>query len=105
MVAGKSYTIAARNGLAADPAARQPASATNPRDADDIVRNGTGRSLRYTARAGDTVSSLAAALLGSDTVANRASIIKNNPTLKQDPDHLEAGKTYWITAPTADSAR
>jgi hypothetical protein len=105
MVAGKSYTIAARNGLAADPAARQPASATNPRDADDIVRNGAGRSLRYTARAGDTVSSLAAALLGSDTPANRDSIIKNNPTLKQDPDHLVAGKTYWITAPTTDSAR
>ena len=61
---------------------------------------GVGRVLRYTAQAGDTVSKLATVLLGSDTKANRQAIIDNNRSLKQDPDHLVAGQTYWISAPT-----
>src|SRR5437764_889250 len=69
-------------------------------DADDLVKLSMGRALRYTAKPGDTVSKLAVALLGSDSRANRDLIIKSNASLKQDPDHLEAGRTYWIAAPT-----
>lgn len=58
--------------------------------------------LRYTAKPGDTVSKLAVALLGSDTPANLELILRSNFNLKQDPDHLVAGQTYWINAPTAD---
>ena len=53
----------------------------------------------------DTVSKLAVVLLGSDTPENRDLIIKSNPSLRQNPDHLVAGQTYWIDAPTADAGR
>jgi hypothetical protein len=98
--AGKSYTITAPNGLAADPAAPQPKAPTTQPDADELARLSVGRTLRYTALPGDTVSRLAVALLGSDTPANRDLIVRSNPSLKQDPDHLVAGQTYWIAAPT-----
>src|SRR5687768_16003367 len=62
LVAGRNYTIVARDGLAADPDAPQPQASSAEHDADEAVRLRTGRSLRYTARAGDTVSTLAAAL-------------------------------------------
>ncbi|MBA3269239.1 MAG: LysM peptidoglycan-binding domain-containing protein [Acidobacteria bacterium] len=102
LVAGKNYTIVAPNGLAADPNAPQAKAPTTQPEADEVARLSVGRALRYTAKAGDTVSSLATALLGSDTPANRELIIKSNPSLKQDPDQLTAGQTYWIAAPTAD---
>ena len=102
LIAGKSYTIVARNGLAANPNAPQAqAPATQP-EADDAARLGVGRMLRYTAQPGDTVSKLAVVLLGSDTASNRELIINSNANLKQNPDHLVAGQTYWIAAPTAD---
>jgi hypothetical protein len=100
LVAGKSYTITAPNGLAADPSAPQPKAPTSQPDADELARLSVGRTLRYTALPGDTVSKLAIALLGSDTPANRDLIVRSNPSLKQDPDHLVAGQTYWIGAPT-----
>jgi hypothetical protein len=105
LVAGQSYTIVARNGLAADPGTTAGKPPTTQPDADEAVLAGTGRTLRYTAKSGDTVSKLAALLLGSDTAANREVIIKSNPSLKKDPDHLVAGQTYWITAPIADSMK
>lgn len=105
LVAGQSYTIVARNGLAADPGTPAAKAPTTQPDADEAVLAGTGRTLRYTAKSGDTVSKLAAILLGSDTAANRGVIIKSNPSLKMDPDHLVAGQTYWITAPIADSMK
>lgn len=102
MVAGRSYTIWAPNGLAADPdALRAKLPAIQP-DADDLTRISVGRVLRYTARPGDTVSKLAIALLGSDTPENHERIIRSNLSLKLDPDHLIAGRTYWIVAPRAD---
>ena len=73
---------------------------TTQPDADEAARLSVGRSLRYTAAAGDTVSKLALKLLGSDTAANRDLIIQSNPSLKADPDQLTAGRTYWIPAPT-----
>ena len=102
LVAGKSYTIAAPNGLAANPAASQARAATTQPDADDVLV-AAGRHLRYTAKPGDTVSKMAMALLGSDTAANRDVIVNSNPSLKQDPDHLVAGQAYWVAAPTGDA--
>jgi nucleoid-associated protein YgaU len=103
LVAGRSYTIVARNGLAAAAPTTRPANApTTQPDADDLARIGAGRVLRYTAQPGDTVSKLAVALLGNDTPENRELILRSNFSLKQDPDHLVAGQTYWINAPTAD---
>jgi hypothetical protein len=103
VVVGKTYKIPGKDGLssAAAPAlARTSSPATQP-DADGVVVSGAGRELRYTARAGDTVSKLAEILLGSDTQANRDAIINNNASLKNDPDHVVAGQTYWIPAPSA----
>jgi len=103
LVAGKTYNIATTTGLAAAPVAGSPdiAPTTQPQgeDADDAARMSVGRVLRYVAQPGDTVSKLATVLLGSDTEANRAVIINNNRSLKRDPNHLVAGKTYWIAAP------
>ncbi|MBC8107316.1 MAG: LysM peptidoglycan-binding domain-containing protein [Anaerolineae bacterium] len=102
LVAGQTYTIAAPSGMTKDiDAPRQKASTSQP-DADEAALRSIGRTLRYTAKPGDTVTKLAIALLGSDTPANRDLIIKSNPSLKQDPDHLVAGQTYWIAAPTAE---
>ena len=81
-------------------AARPAATGAEP-DADDVVAAGTARDLRYTARAGDTVSTLAVVLLGGDTPANRAAIVGHNESLVRDADHVVAGRTYWVTAPTA----
>ena len=99
---GRSYTIVARNGLAADPDAPQPKPPTTQPEADEAARLSVGRMLGYTARPGDTVSKLATVLLGSDTPANRELILRSNFSLKQDPDRLVAGVTYWIAAPVAE---
>jgi phage tail protein X len=103
LVAGQSYTIPAPNGLTADPNEPQAKLPTTRPDADDVLRQGASRTLRYTAQSGDSVSKLAIVLMGTDTQANRDLIIKNNPSLKKNPDHLTAGETYWIEAPTADA--
>jgi len=103
VIAGKTYKIPTSGGLSAAPApaaVSSPVPTTQP-DADGVVQIGTGRELRYTARAGDTVSKLAQVLLGSDTQANRDAIINNNASLKSDPDRVVAGQTYWIPAPVA----
>ncbi|MDQ3440130.1 MAG: LysM domain-containing protein [Planctomycetota bacterium] len=105
VVAGKSYRIEVPNGLSADPTATRATVPTTQPDADEAARLSVGRSLRYTATSGDTVSKLAFKLLGSDTAANRDLIIQSNPSLKANPDQLTAGQTYWIPAPTAEPAR
>ena len=102
VVAGQAYKIPAPNGLSASPtasaAAISPRPTTQP-DADQLVVAGQPRTLRYTARAGDTVTTLAIALLGSDTLEKRNAIINNNPSLKSDPDLVVVGQAYWIPAP------
>jgi len=103
LVAGQSYTIVARNGLAAGPEAPPVKAPTSQPDADEAARLSVGRMLGYTARTGDTVSKLATVLLGSDTRANRDLIVGSNFSLKQDPDRLVAGVTYWIPAPVRDA--
>ncbi len=99
LVAGKSYTITAPNGLAANSDPTPASKSTTQPDADDAAKLGVGRTVRYTAQPGDTVSSIAVALLGSDTPANREMITRSNPSLKEDVDHLVAGQTYWIATP------
>jgi LysM repeat protein len=104
VVAGRTYRIPAPDGLSA---ATQPIASATARpatrpDADEIIQAGAPRTLRYTAKNGDTVTSLAVALLGSDTKANRDSIINTNPSLKTNPDRVVVGQTYWIPAPVAE---
>ena len=105
ILVGKTYRIPVQAGqpLAAAPSAAGE-SATVPTtqpDADQLVLAGSTRELRYTAKAGDNVSTLAQVLLGSDTKEHRDAIVNSNPSLKQDPDRVIAGQTYWIPAPTA----
>ncbi len=90
------------NGLAGKPDAVAANAPTTRPDSDDVLRAGMGRTLRYTARPGDTVSKLAIALMGSDSPANRELIVKNNPSLVADADKVIAGTTYWIAAPKGD---
>jgi hypothetical protein len=103
VVAGKSYRIPAPDGLSAAAVAPDETSsrATTQPDADQVVVAGSPRTLRYTAKAGDTVTTLATQLLGSDTEQARNAIINNNPSLKKNPDRVIAGQAYWIPAPTA----
>jgi hypothetical protein len=103
LVAGKTYNIPTTSGLSAAPGAPGLIPTTQP-GADEAARLSVGRVLSYTAQTGDSVSKLAIVLLGSDTKANRDAIIANNHSLKEDPDHLVAGQTYWISAPTASTA-
>ena len=104
LIANKTYHIPVSAGqpLAAAPDADVATArpATQP-DADAVVQEGSGRELRYVAQPGDTVATLATALLGSDTKENAAAIINSNASLRQNPDRVIAGKTYWIPAPTA----
>jgi hypothetical protein len=101
---GRAYRIPAPDGLSvstvAAPASPRP---TSQPDADQLVVAGSPRELRYTAVAGDTVSKMAIQLLGNDTQETRDLIIKNNPSLKKDPDRVIAGQTYWIPAPSASA--
>ncbi|HWE04678.1 MAG TPA: LysM peptidoglycan-binding domain-containing protein [Tepidisphaeraceae bacterium] len=102
VVVGKAYLIPAPDGLSAAPAPApaSPRPTTQP-DSDQVLLAGAPRSLRYTARPGDSVTTLAIQLLGGDTQETRDAIINNNPSLKRDPDRVVAGRTYWIPAPTA----
>lgn len=99
LVAGKTYTITTTSGLVASAQPRPELTPTTQPDADDAARMSVGRVLSYVALPGDTLSKLATVLLGSDTEANRQAIMNNNRSLQLDPDHLVAGKTYWIAAP------
>ncbi len=102
IVIGRTYTIPVPDGLSTTAAsiAPVPRPATQP-DADQVVAAGSTRTLRYTARTGDSVTTLAIKLLGSDTQEARDLIISNNPELKRDPDRVVAGQSYWIPAPVA----
>jgi LysM repeat protein len=105
LLAGKSYRIVTpEGGLAAASVPMTPVtvSSTTQPDADTLDLENQPRVLRYTAKSGDTLSSLAQALLGSDTPANRAAIANTNASLRANPDRVVEGKTYWIPAPVAE---
>jgi len=105
VVAGKAYKIPVTDGLtaAAAPAVVETRPAVQP-DADTLITAAAPKTLRYTAKAGDTVTSMAIDLLGSNTLENRNAIINTNPSLKRDPDRVVAGETYSIPAPMAPLA-
>ncbi len=107
LLADRTYTIPVPHGLSVtqNPSAGNvaPRPTTQP-DSDQIIATSSPRLLRYTALAGDSVSTLAIKLLGSDTQAARDTIINSNPSLKQNPDRLIAGQVYSIPAPTAATA-
>jgi len=50
----------------------------------------------YKAQSGDSVSRMAARLLGANTKANRQAIINANPSLQDDPDYVVVGQSYVI---------
>lgn len=103
VVAGKKYTIpVSEDGLSAASVTvkTDDQSDTQP-DADGMTATAAVKLLSYTAKSGDTVSSMAVALLGSDSAAARDSIISSNPSLKRDPDKVLVGQTYSIPAPVA----
>jgi nucleoid-associated protein YgaU len=56
----------------------------------------------YVAQPGDTLSRMAAKLLGANTKKNRQAIIAANPTLQDDPNKIIAGESYTI--PVAGAA-
>jgi hypothetical protein len=105
VLVGKTYRIPVQTGqplaAAASTAGETATVPTTQPDADQLVLAGSNRELRYTAKPGDNVSTLAQVLLGSDTKENRDAIVNSNPSLKQDPDRVITGQTYWIPAPTA----
>jgi nucleoid-associated protein YgaU len=53
---------------------------------------------QYKAQPGDTLNKMAARLMGANTKANRDAIIAANPSLKDDPNKIIAGRTYLIPA-------
>jgi nucleoid-associated protein YgaU len=52
----------------------------------------------YKAEAGDSLSRIAARLLGANTKTNRQAIIKLNASLQQDPDKVVVGQKYLVPA-------
>ena len=55
----------------------------------------------YKAEPGDNLSRIAAKTMGANTKANRDAIVKANPSLRDDPNKIIAGKTYVIPAAAA----
>ncbi|MGA2230467.1 MAG: LysM peptidoglycan-binding domain-containing protein [Tepidisphaeraceae bacterium] len=87
-------------------AARQQGQEIVPADPSGtgIAQNVAARS--YQAQEGDTVSRMAAKLMGANTHANRQAIIAANPSLQADPNKVIVGQSYLIpggsgAAPTA----
>jgi hypothetical protein len=82
----------------------QPIAAAAPVDAVKVAKPDSDRVLKYTAQPGDSVSALAAGLLGADSKTNRDAIIGENKSLQNDPDRVISGKTYKIPTSTGLSA-
>ena len=58
----------------------------------------------YKAQSGDSVTRMAARLMGGDTKANRDALIAANPSLQQNANLVIAGRTYVIPAAAATNA-
>lgn len=50
----------------------------------------------YTAQKGDSLAKMARSLLGADTPANRQAIVELNPSLRENPNLIIAGKSYTV---------
>lgn len=75
----------------AKPQQQQPSSPKS----EPIVSLPAG-SRQYKAEAGDSVSRIAARLMGADTKSNRDALIAANPTLQANPNLVVAGRSYVI---------
>jgi hypothetical protein len=82
----------------------QPIAAAATVDTAKAVKPDSDRVLKYTAKPGDSVSALAAGLLGADSKTNRDAIIGENKSLQNDPDRVISGKTYKIPTSNGLSA-
>ncbi len=71
-----------------------------PRDNDPDITLPPGTAL-YEAKAGDTVSKLAAKFLGANTNANRDKIINLNAGLRANPNRIVVGEVYIVPDPNA----
>jgi nucleoid-associated protein YgaU len=79
---------------------------------DDSAPSVSGPTHTYVAQSGDSVSRMAARLLGANTKANRDAIVDANASLQDDPDVVIVGRAYNIPvkgqkvaeAPTAPAA-
>jgi hypothetical protein len=91
-------------GLPADVAPGSLTPAASAVSAAPSTQPSSNRVLKYTAQPGDSVSALAAGLLGEDSKTNRDAIIGENKSLQQDPDKVVSGKTYKIPTTTGLSA-
>jgi nucleoid-associated protein YgaU len=75
--------------------AEPPAAVVRPQ-IDQNPAMGDGSMVRYTAQPGDSLSKMAAELLGADTKSNRDAILNKNPSLRDNPDRIVAGQVYLI---------
>ncbi|HEY7117721.1 MAG TPA: LysM peptidoglycan-binding domain-containing protein [Tepidisphaeraceae bacterium] len=64
-----------------------------------------GSARQYVAEPGDSLSRIAARLMGANTKANRDAIVRANPQLEADPNKIIVGQTYNIPAPGGQGAQ
>jgi nucleoid-associated protein YgaU len=87
--------------------ASDPLVATAHQHGEEIVavdsNNGSAAQRTYRAVAGDTVSRMAARLLGANTHQNRQLIIQANASLQENPDKVIVGQAYMIPGITTAS--
>jgi nucleoid-associated protein YgaU len=56
----------------------------------------TGNAVEYKAESGDTLSHIAAKIMGSSSRENVMAIVAANPSLKDNPDRIIVGRKYLI---------
>jgi nucleoid-associated protein YgaU len=84
------------------PIPQQPPVATNVPKAKPAAAGGAKQ---YVAEPGDSLSRIAARLMGANTKANRDAIVRANPQLEADPNKIIVGQTYNIPASAAAQAQ
>jgi nucleoid-associated protein YgaU len=91
---------------ASDPlvtAARQQGEEIIPADTSPAGSTAATAQRSYQAQSGDTVSRMAARLLGANTAKNRQAIIAANPSLQDNPNMVIVGRAYIIPGAVAAS--
>jgi len=91
---GNSSQIPANDPLAQ--AARQQGEELIPVESAPTPAVAAGSQRTYVAKAGDSVSRMAARLLGANTAKNRAAIIAANASLQSNPNLVVVGQSYII---------
>jgi hypothetical protein len=99
LFAGTAYLIPARSDLS--PAAHAAAAIEALSEATAAQRKNDSSVLRYGARAGDTLITMAQAFLGSGSQENQDATVAANASLSTDPDRVVADRRL----PRVDSGR